>query len=81
MIGVKDGERQQKQQETHELGLTNLTKAFYTQQRSGIIPVVVRVRKVVVQDECLLPVEDLSPDHRNQDRNHPGDHCAGLGFQ
>ena len=81
MTGVKDGERQQKQQETHELGLTNLTKAFYTQQRSGIVPVAARVREVVVQDECLLPVEDLSPDHRNQDQNHLGDHCAGLGFQ
>ena len=78
MTGVKDGERQQKQQETHELGLTNLTKAL--QQRSGIIPVAVRVDEVVVQDECLLPVEDLSPDHRDQDQNHLGDHCAGLGF-
>ncbi len=82
MTGVKDGERQQKQTgDKHELGLTNLTKAFYTQQRSGIAPVAARVREVVVQDECLLPVEDLSPDHRDQDQNHPGDHCAGLGFQ
>ena len=81
MKSVKDGERQQKQQETHELGLTNLTKAFYTQQRSGIILVAARAREVVVQDECFLPVEGLSPDHQDQDRNHPGDHCAGLGFQ
>ncbi len=57
MTGVKDGERQQKQQETHELGLTHLAKAFCAQQRSGIAPVAARVREVVVQNECLLPVE------------------------
>ncbi len=46
MTGVKDGERQQKQTgDKHELGLTNLTKAIYRQQRSGIA----RVHEVVLQ--------------------------------
>ena len=64
----------------NELTLIDVNKAICGQQRRGK-GYVVRVREVVVQGECLLPVGVPSPDHHNQDQNHSGGHHDGLGFR
>ena len=75
----KEGKKETRQK--NKLRLRDVTKTFCGQQHQGKGYVVTLVLEVAVQDECLLPIGGLSPDHHNRDQNHPGNRFDGLESQ